>query len=88
VRAVTNPGIQVLGFLATKFDKRTINSREVLEYLNSVAAREGIQVFNPVINHSVRITEAPNYGKPIVQLHPELDGAIAYEQVAEAILHG
>jgi len=88
VQAVTNPNLEVLGVLATKYDARTINSREVYDYLQQVCERQGIKLFNQVIKQSVRFTEAPNHGKPLIQLHPELDGAQAYQQVAKEMVYG
>jgi chromosome partitioning protein len=88
VRSVTNPALKILGILATRYDTRTVNSREVYDYLSEFCDREGIKLFNQVIKQSVRFTEAPNVGKPLVHLLPELDGAKAYQQVAEEILHG
>jgi chromosome partitioning protein len=88
VRSVTNPSLRILGLLATKYDARTINSREVYDYLAKFSETEGIKLFNPVIRQSVRFLEAPGHATPIVQLHPELDGAKAYQQVAEEIRHG
>jgi chromosome partitioning protein len=88
VRSVTNPNLQILGILATKFDARTLNSREVYQYLGETAEREGIKLFNAVIRQSVRFTEAPGHATPLVQLHPELDGAKAYQRIAEEIAHG
>lgn len=87
VQALTNPGLRVLGVLATKYDARTVNSREVFEYLTDFCDREGLRLFKQFIKQSVRITEAPNSGMPIVGLHPELDGAQAYRQVAQEIAH-
>src|SRR5215212_9479239 len=87
VQAVTNPNLEVLGVLATKYDARTINSREVYDYLQQVCERQGIKLFNQVIKQSVRFTEAPNHGKPLIQLHPELDGAQAYQQVAKEMVY-
>jgi len=87
VQAVTNPTLTILGILATKYDTRTIHSREISEYLRQFSEREGIKLFNPVIKQSVRFTEAPTFGQPLVSLYPELDGATAYQQVAEEILH-
>src|SRR4051812_29179827 len=78
VQRVTNPKLKILGVLATKFDSRTINSKEVYEYLVQLCEREGIRLFNQVIKTSVRFMEAPNHGTPLVQLYPELDGAKAY----------
>jgi chromosome partitioning protein len=88
VRSVTNPTLRILGILATKYDARTLNSREVYDYLSRFSETEGIKLFNSTIRQSVRFLEAPGHATPIVQLHPELDGSKAYKQVAEEILHG
>ncbi|HLZ28546.1 MAG TPA: AAA family ATPase [Chloroflexota bacterium] len=88
VHAVTNPELRVLGILATKYDGRTLNGREVFDYLNEFCDRNGLKLYNQAIKQSVRFLEAPNFGTPLVQLHPELDGAKAYLQVAEEIIHG
>ena len=88
VRSVTNPSLRILGLLATKYDARTLNSREVYDYLAKFSETEGIKLFNSVIRQSVRFLEAPGHATPIVQLHPELDGSKAYQQVAEEIRHG
>lgn len=88
VREVTNPDLKILGMLTTKYDGRTINSREIHDYLTKLCEREGIRLFDQVIKLSVRFMEAPNHGTPLVQLHPDLDGAKAYVEVAEEIDHG
>lgn len=88
VRAATNPDLHILGVLATKYDGRTINSREVSEYLEEFCVREGIRYFGEVIKQSVRVAEAPNSGQPIVSLMPELEASQAYRKIAEEIAHG
>ena len=88
VQGVTNPTLRILGILATKYDARTLNSQEVYDYLTNFCERQGIKLFNQVIKQSVRFMEAPNHGKPLIQLHPSLDGAQAYQQVAEEIVYG
>lgn len=87
VRAATNPDLQILGVLATKFDSRTLNSREVFEYLAELCAREGIRLFDEVIKQSVRVAEAPNSRQPIVSLMPDLEASQAYRKIAEDIAH-
>jgi chromosome partitioning protein len=88
VRQVTNPSLRILGILATKYDSRTLNSREVYDYLAKLTEKEGIKLFNSAVRQSVRFIEAPGHSMPVVQLHPELDGAKAYQQVAEEIVNG
>ncbi len=87
IQSLTNPRLRVLGVLATKHDHRTINSREVFEYISKFCEREGLKLFNQAIKSSVRITEAPNSGKAVVDLHPDLEGSLAYRQLAQEIIH-
>ena len=88
VREVTNPGLEIMGILATRYDSRTINSREVYEYLADFCERAGIHLFKQVIKQSVRFAEAPGYHMPLVLWRKELDGAKQYQQVAQEVLDG
>ena len=88
VREVTNPGLEIMGILATRYDSRTINSREVYQYLGEFCARAGIHLFTQVIKQSVRFAEAPGYHTPLVLWRAGLDGAKQYQQVAQEILDG
>jgi chromosome partitioning protein len=88
VREVTNPGLEIMGILATRYDSRTINSREVYEYLGEFCERAGIHLFPQVIKQSVRFAEAPGYHTPLVLWRKELDGAKQYQQVAQEVLDG
>ena len=88
VREVINPQLQVLGILATRYDSRTINSREVYSYLGEFCQREGIRLFPQVIKQSVRFAEAPGYHMPLVLWREELDGAKRYRELAREVLNG
>jgi chromosome partitioning protein len=88
VREVTNPGLKIMGILATRYDSRTINSREVYEYLGEFCERVGIHLFPQVIKQSVRFAEAPGYSMPLVLWRKELDGAKQYQKLAEEVLNG
>ena len=88
VREVTNPSLQVMGILATRYDARTINSREVYEYLGNFCEREGLHLFPQVIKQSVRFAEAPGYRTPLALWRKDLDGAKQYALLAEEVLHG
>ena len=80
VRKDLNPRLSLLGVLATKYDSRTLHSREVYEYLTQLCDRQRLPLFNTYVKASVRFQEAPNERTPLVLLHPELDGAKAYVQ--------
>ena len=88
VREVTNPGLEIMGILATRYDSRTINSREVYEYLGEFCEREGIHLFPQVIKQSVRFAEAPGYSMPLALWRKDLDGAKQYQKLAEEVLDG
>ena len=75
IREVTNPELEVLGIVVTKFSPRTINSREVYGYLADFCRREGIRLFPQAIKQSVRFAEAPGYRMPLVRWRPELYAA-------------
>jgi len=85
VRADLNPKLTLLGILATNYDSRTLHSREIFEYLTELCERQHLPLFNAYIKSSVRFHEAPNERKPLVLLHPELDGAKAYLEVAQEV---
>jgi len=85
VRTALNPHLSLLGILATNYDARTLHSREVFEYLTQLCERQDLPLFNTFIKASVRFHEAPNERTPLVLLHPELDGAKAYIEVAQEV---
>jgi chromosome partitioning protein len=43
-------------------------------------------VFNVVIPRSIKLAEAPSYGKPIHLIDPEAPAAKAYSQLAEEMI--
>lgn len=85
VRQDLNPRLSLLGILATNYDSRTLHSREVFEYLTQLCERQHLPLFNTYIKASVRFHEAPNERTPLILLHPELEGAKAYIDVAQEV---
>ena len=80
-----NSQLTLSGILATNYDARTLHSREVFDYLTQLCERQKLPLFNTYIKSSVRFHEAPNEHKPLVLLHPDLDGAKAYIEVAQEV---
>ena len=70
-------------YLLTKFDSRTILSREVESKLRELFGKD---VFQTVIPMNVRLATAPSYGKPIYAVDPESIGAISYNKLCEEFL--
>jgi len=88
VRAITNPDLIYLGVLATKYDKRTLNSQEIFRALEKASQNAGIKMFNTYITNSVRFAESPNLKAPLILADPNHEGSMAYKQIVEEIING
>ena len=88
IRAITNPELAYLGILATKYDRRTLNSQEVFEALQQASKNAGIKMFNTFITSSVRFTESPSAQAPLILTDPKHEGSKAYAQVVDEIING
>ncbi len=82
-RKAFNPDLQIEGVLLTMYDDRTNLTRQVETDLRDFF---GHQVFQTVIPRSVRLAEAPSFGKTILAYDPRSRGAEAYIQLAKEIL--
>lgn len=78
-----NPNLVVEGVLLTMYDDRTNLTRQVEADLREFFGKE---VFKTVIPRSVRLAEAPSFGKTILAYDPRSKGAEAYIQLAKEIL--
>jgi chromosome partitioning protein len=83
VRTYFNPRLAIEGILLTMFDERTNLSKQVAEEI-----RKSLKniMFEAVIPRSVRLAEAPSFGKPIVLYDVKSKGAEAYLNLAEEII--
>ncbi|MBQ9441517.1 MAG: ParA family protein [Selenomonadaceae bacterium] len=83
VRSSLNPLLAFEGLVMTMFDIRTNLSRQVVE---EVKNNFGGLVYDTIIPRSVRLSEAPSYGKPIVAYDNRSRGAEVYMRLAEEVL--
>lgn len=83
VRDAFQHPIQVEGILLTMFDDRTNLTRQVAADLKEFF---GDEVFETVIPRSIRLAEAPSFGKPILSYDPRSKGAESYIKLAKEIL--
>jgi chromosome partitioning protein len=72
-----------LRYLLTMYDARTKMGKEVITRVRELL---GDDVFNVVIPRSIKLAEAPSYGKPIHLIDPEAPAAKAYSQLAEEMI--
>lgn len=75
--------LDVEGILLTMFDDRTNLTRQVAADLKEFFKN---QVFKTVIPRSIRLAEAPSFGKPIITYDPRSRGAEGYIKLAKEIL--
>jgi len=83
VRTYLNPSLAIEGILLTMYDERTNLSkqvaREVQRFLKEVTYRV-------IIPRTVKLAEAPSYGKPVILYAKSSKGAAAYLNLAQEIL--
>lgn len=77
------PELDVLGAALTMFDTRNRLSNEVMNELYKFFPNK---IFRSVIPRSVRLAEAPSFGKTILHYDPSSKGGHAYERLAREIL--
>lgn len=79
-----NPNLRLLGILPTMYDARTNLAAQVLEELHHAFPDK---IFKSLISRSVRLSEAPSFGKPIIYYDPRSTGAEQYQRLCEEVLH-
>ncbi len=82
-----NPNLAIGGIVMTMYDGRTNLSQQVVE---EVRKHFGQEVYGTVIPRSIRLGEAPSFGKSILEYEPSGAGANAYRALAAEFLarHG
>ena len=82
VRKGLNPSLIIGGILLTMFDNRTNLATDVAD---EVRRHFTTEVLNTVIPRSVRVSEAPSYGKTVITYDRRSPGAISYLEAAAEI---
>jgi chromosome partitioning protein len=81
--ANVNPSLEVGGIVMTMFDVRTKLSRQVVD---EVKQHLPDKIFENVIPRTVRLSEAPSFGKTIFAYDPLSPGSTAYKKLAKEII--
>lgn len=82
VQASLNPGLAMEGILLAMFDARTSLHKQVAREMRT---HFGDGVFETVIPRSVKLSESPSFGKPIVLYDPQSKGGEAYMALAREV---
>jgi chromosome partitioning protein len=78
-----NGQLEIGGILMTMFDSRTKLSAQVV---SEVRQHFGVRVYETVIPRTVRLSEAPSFGKTILEYDSSGTGARAYRALAQEFL--
>ncbi|AUW92581.1 MAG: AAA family ATPase [Sulfobacillus thermotolerans] len=86
VKSHLNPTLALEGILLTMFDGRTNLATQVADEVRNHFTS---QVYQSVIPRTVRLSEAPSHGLPIMRYDPKSRGAEGYRALAEEVMaHG
>lgn len=78
-----NQGLKIEGVILTMADYRTNLTKEVISEVKKNFAGH---VYDTVIPRSIRLSEAPSYGKPIALYDKDNIGAKKYDELTQEIL--
>lgn len=84
VKTLLNDNLQLSGVFITKYDERTNNDREIAEAIKNNF--KGI-CFNTIVRTNVKIKDATNNHKSVIDYDPQCNGAIDYILLAKEIIN-
>jgi chromosome partitioning protein len=85
VRSSLNADLDVRGIILTMYDGRTSLARQVE---SEVREHFGNKVYRTVVPRTVRLSEAPSFGQPIIVFDSTSRGATAYRELAKEVSGG
>lgn len=83
IKGALNSSLTLGGVVMTMFDMRTNLSRQVVEEVKKHLPAE---IFQTVIPRTVRLSEAPSFGKPIFAYDSSSPGSAAYRNLAKEVI--
>ena len=83
VRSTLNPSLTIHGVVLTMYDPRNSLAGQVVA---DVRAYMGDKVYETVIPRTVRLSEAPSFGKSVLEHDPNGNGARAYRALAKEFI--
>lgn len=78
-----NPSLEIEGVVMTMYDSRTKLAEQVVA---EVRENFGDVVYKTMIPRTVRLSEAPSYGQPIIYYDKRSKGADVYRNLAEEVI--
>jgi len=80
-----NPGLELSAMVLVMYDARTKLADQVVR---EVRDHFGEKVCNSIVPRTVRLSEAPSFGQPIITFDPTSRGSIAYRNLATEVSGG
>ena len=85
VQANLNPTLELSAIVLTMYDGRTKLAEQVAD---EVRQHFGDKVCRNIVPRTVRLSEAPSFGQPIIVFDPSSRGALAYRELAREVSGG
>ncbi len=85
VRRSLNPSLEVSTIILVMYDARTKLADQVV---HEVREHFGAKVCRQIVPRTVRLSEAPSFGQPIIAFDPSSRGALAYRELAKEVSGG
>lgn len=83
VKTHLNPNLEVFGVVMTMYDSRTRLAQQVVDEVRDFFEDK---VFSTLIPRTVRLSEAPSFGQPVMLYDPNGKGANAYRNLAKEVM--
>jgi chromosome partitioning protein len=85
VQTNLNPRLELSHIILTMYDARTKLADQVA---TEVRTHFGAKVCRNIVPRTVRLSEAPSFGQPIIVFDPSSRGALAYRELAKEVSGG
>ena len=83
VKKNLNEDLKISGAIMTMYDSRTKLSEQVIDEVKNYFEEK---VYKTIIPRNIRLSEAPSYGKAIMDYDPECRGAKAYKDFTKEVI--
>ena len=83
VKKNLNDKLKIKGAIMTMYDPRLKLAEQVIEEVKNYFSEK---VYKTIIPRNVRLSEAPSYGKPIMEYDPDCKGAEAYNNFTREVI--
>lgn len=88
IKEYTNPNLEIIGILLTRFSNRAILSKDMKNNIENMAKTFGSKVFNTKIRENISIKESQALQQSIFYYDPKSNGGIDYKDFIAEVVNG